>query len=154
MIFLHWRGYYIMSLRKRPWHQRYQYIISTRLIALVYVYTLFMIYMMWPSPNKGYGGCHLLRIWEKVRRDCANTENPLKLVGHSTDSAWFLLSALVMLMIQQRKLWLIESFIWDCAFLMRGILHHISGHFLVSRTLTMTTCEEHFCAISNMRRMS
>lgn len=42
-------------------------------------------------------------------------------------------------MIQQRKLWLIESFIWDCAFLMRGILHHISGHFLVSRTLRITT---------------
>ena len=57
-----------------------------------------MIYMMWPTPNNGYGGRHLLRIWEKVRRDCANRENPLKLVGHSTDSAGFSLSAFVTLM--------------------------------------------------------
>ena len=54
--------------------------------------------MMWPTPNKGYGGRHLLKIWEKVREDCATREKPLKLVGHSTDSAGFSLSALVTLM--------------------------------------------------------
>ena len=48
-----------------------------------------MIYMMWPTPSKGYTGHHLLRIWEKVRGNCANRKNPLKLVGHSTDSAGF-----------------------------------------------------------------
>lgn len=57
-----------------------------------------LIYMMWPTPNKGYGGRHLLKIWEKVREDCATREKPLKLVGHSTDSAGFSLSALVTLM--------------------------------------------------------
>ena len=54
--------------------------------------------MMWPTPNKGYGGRHLLKIWEKVREDCATREKPFKLVGHSTDSAGFSLSALVTLM--------------------------------------------------------
>jgi len=54
--------------------------------------------MMWPTPNKGYSGQHLLKIWEKVRKDCAIREIPLKLVGHSTDSAGFSLSALVTLM--------------------------------------------------------
>lgn len=53
---------------------------------------------MWPTPNKGYGCRHLLKIWEKVREDCATREKPLKLVGHSTDSAGFSLSALVTLM--------------------------------------------------------
>lgn len=57
-----------------------------------------LIYMMWPTPKKGYCGRHLLKIWEKVRQDCAERETPLKLVGHSTDSAGFSLSALVTLM--------------------------------------------------------
>jgi len=56
-----------------------------------------LIYMMWPTPNKGYSGRHLLKIWEKVWQDCA-TRQPLPLLGHSTDSAGFSLSALVTLM--------------------------------------------------------
>ncbi len=54
--------------------------------------------MMWPTPSKGYSGCHLLKIWEKVRQECAERETPLKLVGHSVDSAGFSLSASVTLM--------------------------------------------------------
>ena len=44
-----------------------------------------LIYMVWPTPDKGYGGRHLLNIWEKVREYCATREKPLNLVGHSTD---------------------------------------------------------------------
>ena len=54
--------------------------------------------MMWPSPNKAYRGRHLLKIWEKVRQDCATRKESLNLVGHSTDSAGFSLSAMVTLM--------------------------------------------------------
>ena len=44
-----------------------------------------LIYMVWPTPNKGYGDRQVLNIWEKVREDCATREKSLKLVGHSTD---------------------------------------------------------------------
>ena len=54
--------------------------------------------MMWPTPNKGSGGRHLLNIWEKVPEDCATREKILKVVGDSTHSAEFSLSALVTLM--------------------------------------------------------
>ena len=57
-----------------------------------------LFYMMWPTPNKAYGGRHLLKTWEKVREDCTTREKPVKLVGHSTDSAGFYLSAVVTLM--------------------------------------------------------
>ena len=40
----------------------------------------------------------VLNIWEKVGEDCATREEPLKLVGHSTDCVGFSLSASVTLM--------------------------------------------------------
>lgn len=51
---------------------------------------------MWPTPNSGYGGYHLLKIWRKVIQHCA--ANNVNLVGHSVDSAGFSLSASVQLM--------------------------------------------------------
>ena len=88
--------------------------------------------MIWPTPNKGFNGQHLLKIWEKVRRDCAERENPLMLIGHSTDSAGFSLSALVTLMSPTQST--VANgifFIWDSIFLMRNMLHPTSGHFQV-----------------------
>ena len=55
-----------------------------------------LVYLMWPTPNSGYGGCHLLKIWGKVMQHCA--ANNVNLVGHSVDSAGFSLSASVQLM--------------------------------------------------------
>ncbi len=54
--------------------------------------------MMWPTPHSGYSGKHLLKIWGKVRKECAENEKPLKLIGHSVDSAGFSLSASITLM--------------------------------------------------------
>ena len=55
-----------------------------------------LVYLMWPTPNKGYSGPHLLKIWSKVREVCA--ANNVNLIGHSVDSAGFSLSASVQLM--------------------------------------------------------
>lgn len=55
-----------------------------------------LVYLMWPTPNSGYGGYHLLKIWRKVIQHCA--ANNVNLVGHSVDSAGFSLSASVQLM--------------------------------------------------------
>lgn len=55
-----------------------------------------LVYLMWPTPNSGYGGSHLLKIWRKVIQHCA--ANNVNLVGHSVDSAGFSLSASVQLM--------------------------------------------------------
>ena len=55
-----------------------------------------LVYVMWPTPNSGYCGSHLLKIWRKVRQDCA--ANNFSLIGHSVDSAGFSLSASVQLM--------------------------------------------------------
>ena len=57
-----------------------------------------LVYMMWPTPHSGYRGTHLLKIWDKVRRECAMKEKPLQLIGHSVDSAGFSLSASITLM--------------------------------------------------------
>lgn len=51
---------------------------------------------MWPTPNSGYGGYQLLKIWRKVIQHWA--ANNVNLVGHSVDSAGFSLSASVQLM--------------------------------------------------------
>ena len=51
---------------------------------------------MWPTPKKGYSGSQLLKIWQKVRKHCA--EKGVNLIGHSTDSAGFSLSASIQLM--------------------------------------------------------
>ena len=55
-----------------------------------------LVYLMWPTPNKGYSGTHLLKVWSKTREVCA--ANDVNLIGHSVDSAGFSLSALVQLM--------------------------------------------------------
>ena len=55
-----------------------------------------LVYLMWPTPNKGYSGTHLLKIWSKARQVCA--ANNVNLIGHSVDSAGFSLSASVQLM--------------------------------------------------------
>ena len=55
-----------------------------------------LVYLMWPTPNKGYSGPHILKIWSKVREVCA--ANNVNLIGHSVDSAGFSLSASVQLM--------------------------------------------------------
>ena len=55
-----------------------------------------LVYLMWPTPNSGYGGSHLLKIWRKVIQHCAT--NNVNLVGHSVDSAGFSLAASVQLM--------------------------------------------------------
>lgn len=49
-----------------------------------------LVYLTWPTPNSGYGGYHLLKIWRKVIQYCA--ANNVNLVGHSVDSAGFSLS--------------------------------------------------------------
>ena len=55
-----------------------------------------LVYLMWPTPNSGYGRSHLLKIWRKVIQHCAT--NNVNLVGHSVDSAGFSLAASVQLM--------------------------------------------------------
>ena len=63
-----------------------------------------LIYCMWPAIDKGYTGKHLLKYWQELRRLCfydehgEKRENPVHLLGYSTDSAGFSLSAAVHLM--------------------------------------------------------
>ena len=63
-----------------------------------------VIYCMWPTIDKGYTGKHLLNYWQQLRRLCFYDEkgkkrdNPIHLMGYSTDSAGFSLSAAVQLM--------------------------------------------------------
>ena len=58
-----------------------------------------IIYCMWPPADKGYNASHLLRYWECVRYYCYYNDkgsvrnNPIHLLGHSTDSAGFSLAA-------------------------------------------------------------
>ena len=49
-----------------------------------------LVYLMWPTPNKGYGGTHLQKIWSKGTQLCA--ANNVNLIDHSVDSAGFSLS--------------------------------------------------------------
>ena len=59
-----------------------------------------VIYCMWPTIDKGYTGKHLLNYWQELRRLCwydekgEKRESPIHLLGYSTDSAGFSLSAL------------------------------------------------------------
>ena len=59
---------------------------------------------MWPAIDKGYIGKHLLKYWQEFRRLCfydehgEKWENPVHLLGYSTDLAGFSLSAAVHLM--------------------------------------------------------
>ena len=58
-----------------------------------------LIYCIWPTPEKGYNACHLLKYWEHLRRLCFYAESgdvrdiPINLLTYSTDSAGFSLSA-------------------------------------------------------------
>ena len=67
------------------------------------------IYCMWPTPDKGYKACHLLKYWENLRRLCFYTESgdvrgiPVNLLTYSTDSAGFSLSAANKLMKPTRQ---------------------------------------------------
>ena len=75
------------------------------LFALSGVYSKPLVYLLWPTPNKGYQGKHLLKLWDVIRFECffddemdSLKENPVKLTGHATDSAGFQLAASVALM--------------------------------------------------------
>ena len=63
-----------------------------------------IIYCLWPTIDKGYTGKHLLNYWHQLRRLCYYNETgdvreePIHLLGYSTDSAGFSLSAAVHLM--------------------------------------------------------
>ena len=63
-----------------------------------------LIYIVWPTPNKGYKSQHLMKIWDKIRYNCYFNENdilrrqPVQLMGHATDSAAFQLAAACSLM--------------------------------------------------------
>ena len=62
-----------------------------------------IIYCMWPTIEKGYTGKHLLNYWQELRRLCfyengEKRKNPIHLLGYSTDSAGFSLSAAVQMM--------------------------------------------------------
>ena len=62
-----------------------------------------VIYCMWPTIDKGYTGKHLLNYWQELRRLCfyengEKRKNPIHLLGYSTDSAGFSLSAAVQMM--------------------------------------------------------
>ena len=63
-----------------------------------------IIYCLWPTIDKGYTGKHLLNYWQQLRRLCYYDENgvarkdPIHLLGYSTDSAGFSLSAAVHMM--------------------------------------------------------
>ena len=63
-----------------------------------------LIYLIWPTPNKGYRRAHLLKVWYHVRFNCFYDEEnnfreePVLLMGHATDSAGFHLAAASSLM--------------------------------------------------------
>uniref|UniRef100_A0A7M5TTT6 Uncharacterized protein n=1 Tax=Clytia hemisphaerica TaxID=252671 RepID=A0A7M5TTT6_9CNID len=63
-----------------------------------------IVFLVWPTPNSGYCGPHLLKIWDVIRTKSFLNEdnslkiNPLNLIGHSTDSAGFQLAAALSLM--------------------------------------------------------
>lgn len=63
-----------------------------------------VINCMWPTQDKGYKAVHLLKYWEALRKVCyyddsgAVRKMPLNLIGYSTDSAGFSLSAAIHLM--------------------------------------------------------
>lgn len=40
------------------------------LSALSGVYSKPLVYLVWPTPNKGYQGKHLLKLWDIVRSNC------------------------------------------------------------------------------------
>ena len=62
------------------------------------------IYCIWPTPEKGYNACHLLKYWKHLRRLCFYAESgdvreiPINLLTYSIDSAGFSLSAAKKLM--------------------------------------------------------
>ena len=63
-----------------------------------------LIYLIWPTPNKGYGSVHLLKVWDHLRLNCFYDEEnnlrqePVLLMGHAADSAGFQLAAASSLM--------------------------------------------------------
>lgn len=58
-----------------------------------------VINCLWPTKEEGYKRNHLLKYWESLRKSCyyeksgAIRKIPLNLIGYSTDSAGFSLSA-------------------------------------------------------------
>ena len=78
--------------------------------ALTGLASIPLIYIVWPTPNKGYKSVDLLRIWDTIRYNCFYDENklkrpiPLKLLGHATDSAAFQLAAAKTLMSPDQKM--------------------------------------------------
>ena len=63
-----------------------------------------LIYLIWPTPNKGYRSVHFLKVWDHVWFNCFHDEEnnlhqePVLLMGHATDSAGFPLAATSSLM--------------------------------------------------------
>ena len=69
-----------------------------------------LVYMLWPTPNKGYKAVHLLKVLDYVRKACFldelgnMREQPILLLDHSSDSASFQLAAAHALMTQNKCL--------------------------------------------------
>uniref|UniRef100_A0A7M5V3V3 Ubiquitin-like protease family profile domain-containing protein n=2 Tax=Clytia hemisphaerica TaxID=252671 RepID=A0A7M5V3V3_9CNID len=68
-----------------------------------------LVFLFWPTPNSDYCAPNLLKIWDVVRKFCfldgeVLRENPVNLLGHSTDSAGFQLAAAVALMTPQSRI--------------------------------------------------
>ena len=79
------------------------------LTSLTSMETPSTIYCMWPTIDRGYTGKHLLNYWQHLRRLCFYDEkrdkrdNPIHLLGYSTDSAGFSLSAAVHIMTPNKE---------------------------------------------------
>ena len=47
------------------------------------------VFFIWPTPQKGYNATTLFQIQKEIRHQCKNSNPPIALIGHSTDSASF-----------------------------------------------------------------
>ena len=66
-----------------------------------------VINCMWPTCDKGYKAFHLLKYWEALRKVCYLDESgsiPLNLIGYTTDSDGFSLSAAITMNSKPKKI--------------------------------------------------
>ena len=61
-------------------------------------------FSIWPTPRKGYDAVALFNIQQDIRRRCRDSQPPIALIGHSTDSAGFSLSLAKWVMTPQQCL--------------------------------------------------
>ena len=62
------------------------------------------VFSIWPAPRKGYDAVALFNIQQDIRRRCRDSNPPIALIGHSTDSAGFSLSLSKWMMTPQPEL--------------------------------------------------